>query len=235
MNSMIDNQTEAIRVENVTRTFLDGTRETQVLKGISFAVRQGEFLSITGKSGTGKSTLLYQLGLLDEPTGGSVFVSGNDAHRMSSHEKTKYRLFHFGFVFQDYAMMPELKAWENVSIPMLMRGASKAEARRRAADTLASFGMRDRIDFYPGQLSGGENQRVSIARAIVHEPRVLFADEPTANLDTERSSQIIAIFKRLNDNGQTIIMVTHELDYAHEAKRIMVMHDGVIREDKQLR
>ena len=178
---------------------------------------------------------MYQIGLLDEPTKGSVWVEGINAGSMSMSERTAYRLNHFGFVFQDYALIPELRAWENVALPVLMRGFSLHDAKKKAVSILTRLGMNNRIDYFPGQLSGGEGQRVSIARAIVHKPKVLFADEPTANLDTERSRQIIDIFHELHHDGQTIIMVTHELEYAEEASRLIVLCDGNIERDVSLR
>ena len=223
---------DALRTDNVTKTFIDGTKELQVLKGMSFSIEAGEFVSITGKSGTGKSTLIYQLGLLDRPTSGEVFVANQGAtSNLSSKERTRYRLMNFGFVFQDYALMPELRAWENVALPMLMRGHSKDAAKDKACEVLNRLGMGERTSHIPSKLSGGEAQRVSIARAIVHNPSVLFADEPTANLDTERSRQIIDIFHELNKGGQTIVMVTHELEYAKEAKRFIYIEDGKIISD----
>ena len=221
-------KTAAIRVQNLVKTFIDGDQEVRVLRGIDFIVARGDFIAITGASGTGKSTLVYQMGLLDEPTEGSVFVGSRDARNMSVSERTAYRLRHFGFVFQDYALIPELRAWENVALPVLMRGASLQKARKQAIAVLDRFGMTDRTAHFPNQLSGGEGQRVSIARAIVHRPKVLFADEPTANLDSDRSRQIIDIFHELHRDGQTIVMVTHEMEYAQEAEKVVVVHDGNI-------
>ena len=222
---------KALQTKGLIRTFRDGTRETQVLKGIDLTINHGEFISITGASGTGKSTLVYHLGLLDEPTDGAVYVDGRNASEMSVSEKTAYRLRNFGFVFQDYALIPELNAWENVALPALMRGTSLKEARQQAEETLGRIGMAERVEHAPSQLSGGESQRVSIARAILHKPSVLFADEPTANLDTERSQQIIGIFETLHRSGQTIVMVTHEREYARRAERFIEMEDGVIASD----
>ena len=218
----------AIQVKKLVRSFVDGDHTIQVLKGIDFSVALGTFVAITGASGTGKSTLVYQMGLLDEPTSGSVFVGRKNAGNMTVSERTAYRLNNFGFVFQDYALIPELRAWENVALPVLMRGVSVQKAREQAVTILDQFGMADRVTHFPNQLSGGEGQRVSIARAIVHQPKVLFADEPTANLDSDRSRQIIDIFHTLHRAGQTIVMVTHELEYAKEAEQVVVMHDGNI-------
>lgn len=225
---------EAIKIKNLVRTFKDGSQETKVLKGLNLTINHGEFISITGASGTGKSTLVYHLGLLDDPTSGTILVNGEDASTFSVKKKTAYRLNNFGFVFQDYALIPELNAWENVALPSLMRGVSIFDAQQQAKKALEQMGMPGRMTYMPSQLSGGENQRVSIARAMVHKPSVLFADEPTANLDTERSLQIIDIFETLYKNGQTIVMVTHEIEYAHRARRWIEIVDGHIATDKTL-
>ena len=223
-----------LEVKKLVKSFRDGTQKTLVLKGIDFSIDQGEFVSITGASGTGKSTLVYLLGLLDVPTSGEVFVGGVASSDLSIREKTSYRLKTFGFVFQDYALLPEMRAWENVALPIIMRGTSIREARERSAAALSRLGMADRVDYFPSQLSGGESQRVSIARAVVHGPTVLFADEPTANLDSERSRQVIDVFHTLHRSGQTVVMVTHELLYAEEAARMLVLEDGVVGSDKIL-
>lgn len=222
-----------LQTEALVKTFIDGSQETEVLKGIDLAIKPGEFVAITGASGTGKSTLLHQLGLLDDPTGGAVFIDGVNASDLSLKQRTEHRLRRFGFVFQDYALIPELFAWENIALPILMRGASQSLAKRRAIRALKYLGMANRAAYRPSQLSGGESQRVSVARAIVHEPDVLFADEPTANLDMDRSRQIIDIFHGLHKNGQTIVMVTHEVEYAKEASRLISLSDGKIRKDKK--
>ena len=226
---------EVIRTENLIRTYKDGTMETNVLKGINLTINNHEFISITGASGTGKSTLIYHLGLLDEASDGKVYVGGIDQSTMSVEQKTAYRLDNFGFVFQDYALLPEMNAWENVALPILMRGTSIREAKAKASESLEKLGLEGRLNHFPSQLSGGESQRVSVARAIVHNPSVLFADEPTANLDSNRSRQIINIFHELHKAGQTIIMVTHELEYANETERLLVLDDGVISDDKKLK
>ncbi|MBI4065676.1 ABC transporter ATP-binding protein [Candidatus Kaiserbacteria bacterium] len=221
-----------IEVKNLVKSFKDGPNVTTVLKGINFSARQGEFVAIMGRSGAGKSTLLYQMSLLDEPTSGEIHISGKEAHTMSENEKMLFRLKEFGYVFQDYALLPELTAIENVALPLLMQGLSSDEAEEKAKVALERVGVGVRLNNLPSQLSGGEQQRVSVSRAIAHSPSVLFADEPTANLDSESSKRVMNIFKELHKSGQTIIMVTHEDEYAAFADRIVTLDDGRIISEK---
>ncbi len=195
-------------------------------------VPQGQFLTITGKSGSGKSTLLYQLGLLDIPTSGEVLIDGKDLVPASEKERTHTRLNDLGYIFQDYAILPSLTTLENTILPLLMQGFSSKVATAKAKKALDRVGLIDRMNNLPSQLSGGQQQRVSIARAIAHAPKVIFADEPTANLDSETSEQVIRTFIDLNKEGQTIVMVTHEPEYAKLAHRTITMADGVITSDK---
>lgn len=220
-----------IEIKQLVKTFRDGPRETRVLKGIDLSVRDGEFVAIMGRSGAGKSTLLYQISLLDEPTAGHIHINGKETHEMSEHEKMLFRLAKFGYVFQDYALLPELTALENVALPLYMQGASRTTANEKAAAALTRVGLGTRLGNLPSQLSGGEQQRVSISRAIAHTPDVLFADEPTANLDKESSATVMDIFKELHKGGQTIIMVTHEDEFAAFAERIIKIDDGRIISD----
>jgi putative ABC transport system ATP-binding protein len=217
-----------IETRNLVKTFKSGDVFTPVLKGIDFKAVQGEFISIMGRSGAGKSTLLYQMSLLDDPTEGEVVIDGHNTHTMSSNEKMRFRLRRFGFVFQDYALMPELSALENVALPLLMQGKQKVEAYAVSIAELERAGLGQRIGSLPSQLSGGEQQRVSIVRAVAHKPKVLFADEPTANLDNQSSARIMEIFIELHKAGQTIIMVTHEEQYAKLADRTVHLDDGRI-------
>jgi putative ABC transport system ATP-binding protein len=222
-----------IEVKNLKKTFTDGQKETHVLKGIDFSVDEREFIAIVGRSGAGKSTFLYQLSLLDEPTSGEIVVFGTNTHDMTADEKTVFRLNKLGYVFQDYALLPDLTAVENVALPLMMQGKTKAEAYKEATDSLSRVGLGHRVSNLPSQLSGGEQQRVSVARALAHKPRVLFADEPTANLDNESSRTVMALFKEIYEQGQTIIMVTHEEEYAKMAKRIVRLDDGRIVSDER--
>ncbi len=217
-----------ITAKNIIKTFQNGTIETQVLKGVNLDIQSGEFVAIMGKSGAGKSTLLYQLGLLDHPTSGAVIIDGQDITEFSEIERTKFRLDHLGYIFQDYALVPELTAIENVLVPLLMQGKSTDEATKIARASLERIGLGHRENNLPSQLSGGEQQRVSIARAISHNPKILFADEPTANLDTTSSESVMEIFKELHKNGQTIVMVTHEPEYTVHCDRVITVVDGNI-------
>ena len=220
-----------IETKNLTRTFVTGEVKTPVLKGVDFRAETGEFVAIMGRSGAGKSTLLYQLSLLDDPDGGEITIDGVNVKDMTAKEKSIFRLNRFGFVFQDYALLPELTAVENVALPLLMQGMSRKDAYEHARKALARVRLDHRLDNLPSQLSGGEQQRVSIARAVSHSPSILFADEPTANLDNESSQSILDIFNEFHASGQTIIMVTHEEEFAKSAERVVRIDDGKIISD----
>lgn len=223
-----------IETKQLTRSFQNGDAVTQVLKGIDFTAGDGEFVAIMGRSGAGKSTFLYQISLLDEPTGGEIKIDGHDTHLMSEGQRMKFRLNMFGYVFQDYALLPELTAVENVALPLLMQNKSRKVAYAEAQAALERVGLGHRLDNLPSQLSGGEQQRVSISRAIAHKPKILFADEPTANLDNESSATVMKTFLDLHKEGQTIIMVTHEEPYAKMAERLVRLDDGkIISETRQ--
>jgi putative ABC transport system ATP-binding protein len=217
-----------IHAKNIIKTYKDGEKETRVLKGVDFVAKEKDFIAIMGRSGAGKSTLLYQMSMLDQPTSGEIIINGVNVLALTDQQKSSFRLKELGYVFQDYALLPDLTALENVALPLLMKGENKKTAYKHATAMLQKVGLEHRMDNVPSNLSGGEQQRVSIARAIVHKPKVLFADEPTANLDNESSKQVIAIFKELNEAGQTIIMVTHEEEYAKVAQRIVRLDDGRI-------
>lgn len=217
-----------IEIKNLKKSFTDGETTTEVLKGIDFIAKSGEFIAIMGRSGAGKSTLLYQMSLLDEPTSGEVIIDEKDMTKLSISERTNFRLQKLGYIFQDYALLPEMSALENVALPLLMQGVPERRAYRRAEEHLVKVGLGNRLNNLPSKLSGGEQQRVSIARAIAHDPKILFADEPTANLDNESSQIVMNILKELNKEGQTIIMVTHEPEFSKFAERIVRLDDGKI-------
>jgi putative ABC transport system ATP-binding protein len=220
-----------ISCEKLVKKYGKGELELTVLKSLDVEISDGEFVAIIGPSGAGKSTLLYQLSLLDVPTGGEIFLDGIKTSGLSEVEKTALRLNRLGYVFQDYALLPELSSIENVILPMLALGMTHNEAIKNAEVALGRVGLGDKLRSLPSQLSGGQQQRVAIARAISHNPHILFADEPTANLDSASAGPVIESFLDLNRSGQTIIMVTHEEEYANMAKRVITLKDGVIVSD----
>lgn len=217
-----------IQIKNLIKSFKDGQTEIKVLKGIDFKVENGQFIAIMGRSGAGKSTLLYQISLLDEPTSGEIIIDGKIAHTMTQDQKTEFRLLNCGYVFQDYALLPELTTLENVALPLLMQKMDFKKAYTKAEEALQKIKLGHRLKNVPSQLSGGEQQRASIARAIANHPKILFADEPTANLDNESSKIVMDFFLQLHKEGQTIIMVTHEEQYAKLAEKIVKIDDGKI-------
>ncbi len=220
-----------INITNLVKTY-PGAIPTPALRGVSFTVAGGEFLSITGKSGSGKSTLLHQLGLIDKPTSGEITIDGVDIINLSEEQRTLFRLTSLGYVFQEYALILEFTALENVYLPAMALGnGNKGAYKERALELLRLVGLSERTDHYPTELSGGEQQRVAIARALINTPKILFADEPTANLDTESSDNVLDIFLKINGEGQTIVMVTHEPEYAALANRQIVLLDGAIISD----
>lgn len=216
---------------DIVRTFKMGEVQVRALRGVNIKIRRGEFVAIMGSSGSGKTTLLNQLGLLDTPNSGKVIIDETDTSRMSDKEKGKFRLHNLGYVFQDYALLPELDALENVYISLMMQGKTKEEYESAAAEVLKAVGLGDRLHQLPSKMSGGQQQRVSIARALAHNPRVLFADEPCANLDSQTSKEVLDLFKKFNiEKGQTIVMVTHEEWHATYADRVIRLRDGVVVE-----
>ncbi len=218
-----------IEVKKLKKTY-EGKVPTYALKEVSFGVKKGEFIALMGRSGSGKSTLLHQLGLLDAPTAGEIIIDGTNIVSFTENQKSDFRLKKLGYVFQSYALLPELNALESVYLPLMLSGISKAQYIKKATEMLEKVGLGERIYHLPKEMSGGEQQRVAIARALVNEPAILFADEPTANLDSESSETILKLFKKLNKEiGQTIIMVTHELDDRKHVDRVIWLKDGVIK------
>lgn len=226
---------EIIKATDIVRTFGRGDLETKVLKGIDISVGENEFIAIMGKSGAGKSTLMYQLSLLDVPNEGSLFIDGVDVMKLSEKGKTDFRLDTLGYVFQDYALVPDLSARENIMVPILMRGGTWQSAKAIADQALVSVGLEGKYENLPSELSGGEQQRVAVARAVAGKPKIIFADEPTANLDSVSGEQVIELLTSLNKNfGQTIVMVTHEPEYAINCHRIIHLEDGkIVKEEKR--
>ena len=222
-----------IKTKNLERVYTTGAVKTYALRNVSIEIKEGEFVAIMGKSGSGKSTLLHQLGLLDKPTKGSITIGGSDVINISEKERTRFRLHELGYVFQSYNLIPELTAIENVYITAMARNLKREEYEKMAEEILAAVGLEDRMYHYPSELSGGQQQRVSIARALVNKPKILFADEPTANLDSASSEDVINLFRKFNKEiGQTIVMVTHEKDEGEKADRIIWVKDGLLDMEK---
>jgi putative ABC transport system ATP-binding protein len=220
-----------IVVKKLLKKFRMGETELIALNNLSFEIPTGQFVAITGRSGAGKSTLLYTISLLDKPNNGDIYIDGQDIAALTDHKRVQYRRDNFGFVFQEYALLPTLTALENVMLPMLMQGLPRVVAAKKAMEALAKADLPDKPQHLPSQLSGGQQQRVAIARGIAHNPKILFADEPTANLDYESSRHVLDTFLKLNKSGLTIVMVTHERDYAKIADRDLEMFDGRIIHD----
>ena len=214
---------------DLKRIYGKGASEVRALDGVSFEIQKGEFVGVTGPSGSGKSTLLHMMGLLDRPTSGTITIDGKDVGTLDERARTQFRLRRLGYVFQDYALVPELTAWENVYLPSMARGMQARECSLVCTDILGLVGLGDRVNHLPSQMSGGEQQRVAIARALVNQPAILLADEPCANLDSRNSEIILDLFQRLNrDLRQTIVMVSHEEWHTRYFHRTIFMKDGKI-------
>ena len=224
---------ELIELAEIRKSYDLGEVKLEVLKGITLTIREGEFIALVGPSGSGKSTLMNTLGCLDRPTSGSYRLAGEEVATLSRDGRALVRNRRIGFVFQNFNLLSRTSAIENVELPLLYRkGISAGERRRRAVDLLGRVGLGDRLDHHPGQLSGGQQQRVAIARSLVNEPSILMCDEPTGNLDTRTSQEIISLFRELNGSaGITVILVTHDQDVARAADRIIALRDGEIVED----
>ena len=222
-----------IKLEEIWKVYRTGEVDVQAVRGISLEIQPGEFVAIMGASGSGKSTLMNTLGCLDRPSGGRYLLDGTDVSKLDRDELADIRNKKIGFIFQGFNLLSRTSAVENVILPMLYvhRHLSGREQRERALRALEIVGLNDRADHHPNQLSGGQQQRVAIARALVNQPALLLADEPTGNLDSQTSIEIMGVFQKLNDQGITIIMVTHELDIAHYTKRMVVMRDGKVISD----
>jgi putative ABC transport system ATP-binding protein len=217
-----------IKVTDLTKTYA-GRKPVEVLMGITLAVECGEFVAIMGRSGSGKSTLLHQLGLIDVPTSGSIIIDHTDVACLSESQKAKFRLQRLGYVFQEFALVEELTAFENVCLPAMALQGKANDYKNRAADLLELVGLENRLHHYPAELSGGEQQRAAVARALINKPNVLFADEPTAHLDSASSKTVLDLFAKLNKEfNQTIVMVTHEDDDKKYISRIVYLKDGRI-------
>ena len=222
----------AVRAVSLARAYPMGGEQVRAVRGVTFDVADGEYVAVVGPSGCGKSTLLNLLGVIDRPTAGSVAVRGRDVSAMNDREATRFRLHNVGFVFQRFYLMPTLSARENVELPMAEAGVSRADRQARARELLRYVGLEARERHRPSQLSGGEQQRVAIARALANRPTLLLADEPTGELDARTGAEIIALFERLNADGTTIVVVTHDEELARAARRVIHMKDGEIVRDE---
>lgn len=219
---------ELISVREVTKVFQSGDRDVTALGGVTFSVNEGEFVALMGPSGSGKSTLLTMLGAMNPPTAGSIIIDEIDVYNLPQEKRADFRSEYLGFVFQQFQLIPYLTAMENVMLPLAITGKPNHEQVRLAKGVLDKVGLAGKEDRLPNQLSGGEQERVAIARAIVNEPPILFADEPTGALDTKTGEEIMQLFKQLNDEGQTIIMVTHNPEFLKHVKRALFIRDGLL-------
>jgi putative ABC transport system ATP-binding protein len=220
-----------IKITNIKRDFPLGNEIVYVLKGIDLEINKGEYVALMGPSGSGKSTLMNILGCLDTPTSGTYILNGKHVSEMQDDELAGIRNKEIGFVFQTFNLMPRTTALDNVALPMVYAGHSKSERVERATEVLTQVGLDDRMDHKPNQLSGGQRQRVAVARALVNKPSIILADEPTGNLDSKTSVEIMNLFNEIHANGNTVILVTHEEDIAAYAHRIIRLRDGIIESD----
>lgn len=220
-----------IRLRDVKKIYSMGDTEVAALAGVSLHIAAGELTAIMGPSGSGKSTLMNILGCLDKPTSGSYILDGREVAGMNNDELAWTRNRKIGFVFQNFNLLPRISAWENVALPMIYAGVPKKERLPRARKALAAVGLGDRLEHRPNEMSGGQRQRVAIARALVNDPAIILADEPTGNLDSRASEEIIDIFAALNQQGRTVVLVTHEPDIAAHARRVLYVRDGRVVQD----
>ena len=224
-----------ISAKNLTKKYGEAPNETVALENISIEIKNGEFTAIIGPSGSGKSTLMHIMGCLDKPTEGEYFFRGREVSKLSDNSLAEIRNKQIGFVFQFFNLLPRTLALKNAELPLLYAGVDKEERHSKALKILSSLGLSERVNSTPGQLSGGEQQRVAIARALIKNPSVIFADEPTGNVDTKTSREIMKIFQSLNKRGNTIIVITHDPEVATYASRIITVRDGKVESDKKIK
>jgi putative ABC transport system ATP-binding protein len=224
------NATPILRLDDVGKVYRSGSLEVAAVRGVSLTVHDGEFVAIMGPSGSGKSTLMHVIGCLDTPTSGSYHLAGEDVSTMRESALADVRNRRIGFVFQQFNLLSTMSAWRNVELPLVYAGLARAERKRRAVDALTRVGLADRVDHRPGELSGGQQQRVSVARALVTDPQLILADEPTGNLDSTATADVLDLFDELQVQGRTIVLITHEHDVAARAHREVHMRDGRLLE-----
>lgn len=222
---------ELLKIRNIKRDFTLGSQTLHVLKGIDLTIKKGEYVAFMGPSGSGKSTFMNILGCLDTPTSGSYVLNGKDVSSLSDNQLAEIRNKEIGFVFQTFNLMPRSTALENVALPMVYAGKGKEERTQRAKEVLEQVGLSDRLDHKPNELSGGQRQRVAVGRALVNHPSIILADEPTGNLDSKTSVEIMNLFDQIHSKGNTVILVTHEEDIAQHAHRVIRLRDGQIESD----
>ena len=222
-----------IDIRNITKTYHMGDIEVKALRGVSFTAEKGEFIAVMGPSGSGKSTMMDIMGCLASPSSGEYYLEDEEVSNLSDNRLAEIRNRKIGFVFQSFNLLPRTTALHNVELPLIYGGTSRKERRKKAFESLEAVGLADRVDHKSNELSGGQIQRVAIARALVNNPSLIFADEPTGNLDTKSSGEIMSIFERLNEEGSTLIMVTHEQEVAQHARRVIQLRDGLISKDER--
>ena len=223
-----------IELQDICKSYIQGTMVTPVLKNINFTMKEGEYTAIMGPSGSGKSTLMNLIGCLDQPTSGRYLLDGEDVSAYTDNQMSDIRLQKIGFVFQTFQLLPYMSAADNVALPLSYAGVSRRERKERAIEMLGKVGLSDRVGYLPNQLSGGQKQRVAIARAMINHPRILLADEPTGALDSTSGKQIMGLFRELNEDGVTILMITHDAEIASNADRIVEIRDGLLNQEVKI-
>lgn len=231
MSEIVTPDRALIEIRNITKTYEMGDVQVRALAGVSLDIKANEYVAIMGPSGSGKSTMMNMLGCLDTPTSGDYFLNGQNVSEMRDDELAQVRNKEIGFIFQTFNLIPRISCLQNVELPLVYAGVKKQERRQRAIDSLTYVGLGTRVNHKPNELSGGQRQRVAIARALVTRPSILLADEPTGNLDTKTSVEIMQLFEELYQKGNTVLMVTHEEEMANHARRIVRLRDGVIESD----